>query len=278
MVDHKETARTMLKIITGKERVIFTSRCNESIRFALQLASRESKTNILYQEEGGWLTYEKYIKQANLNPVKLITDFGLVYPADLDVHDTDSALMVNSLAGYIAPQNMDALFSHCLKNDVFLINDVSGSIGTSEAKQGEVIIGSFGNGKPVDLGTGGFIAVQTDDLFETLTSILGDDYSEPELNYKLLSEKLKNLESRRTFLENKARQVKEDLKEFNIVHRDAVGLNVVVLFDTPEQKKSITDYCDENDLEFTVCPREIRVLEPAISIEIKRLTNTLKNQ
>lgn len=273
MADPKETARTMIKILTKKKRVIFTTRCNEAIRIAMLLVALEDRKNVLFQEEGGWLTYEKYINQANLNPIKLVTNFGLVYPNELKFYDSESALLINSLAGYIAPHDMNAVFASCLQNDVFLVNDVSGSIGSSQATQGDVIVGSFGSGKPVNLGTGGFLATQSDALFEKVESILGKDFSEPDINYALLCEKLKTLEVRRSFLENKAKQVKEDLKDFDIVHKDSVGLNVVVLFDDDETKKKIIDYCDENNLEYTVCPREIRVLESAISIEVKRLTD-----
>lgn len=271
-----ETARTMIKILTGKENILFTTRCNESIRMAMLLVASENRKNVLYQEEGGWLTYEKYIKQADLNPIKLITDFGLIHPNELKNHDSDSALLINSLAGYIAPQDMDEIFTKCLQHDVFLVNDVSGSIGTNYSKQGDIIVGSFGPSKPVDLGTGGFIATQSSALFEKLNELLGSDYVEPEINYKLLVEKLKNLESRRQFLENKAKQIKSDLSDLEIVHKDKFGLNVVVLFDDEDTKKRIIDYCDENNLEYTVCPREIRILEPAISIEVKRLTSVSK--
>lgn len=275
MADPKETARTMIKILTKKKRVIFTTRCNEAIRIAMLLVALEDRKNVLFQEEGGWLTYEKYIEQANLIPIKLVTNFGIIYPNELKMYDSDSALIVNSLAGYIAPQNMDDVFTACLQHDVFLVNDVSGSIGSNQAHQGDVVVGSFGKGKPVDLGTGGFIATQSEALFEKIEKIIGADFSEPEINYTLLCEKLKNLEERRNFLESKAKKVKDDLKDFEIVHPDATGLNVVVLFDDEETKKKIVDYCDKENLEYTVCPREIRVLEPAISIEIKRLTNML---
>jgi len=41
-----------------------------------------------------------------------------------------------------------------------------------------------------------------------------------------------------------------------------------------ENSQIVIDYCEENNLEFTQCPREIRILEDAISIEIKRLKKT----
>ena len=39
------------------------------------------------------------------------------------------------------------------------------------------------------------------------------------------------------------------------------------------EKEAITMYCESNGYEFTECPRYIRIIEPAISIEVKRLEN-----
>jgi dTDP-4-amino-4,6-dideoxygalactose transaminase len=277
MATDQETARTLIKILTNKKHVLFTTRCNKSIQFAMKMVALEGRSNVLYQEEGGWMTYEKYIKRADLTPIKLATNFGLISPSELKHHNLDSALLINSLAGYIAPHDMDEVFTQCLKHDILLVNDVSGSIGSSIAKQGDIIVGSFGHAKPVDLGTGGFIATESEALFEKLNEIIEEDYEEPEINYKILVEKLKGLEARRTFLEEKAKQIKSDLSDMKIVHKDAQGLNVVILFDDEETKKKITTYCNENNLEFTVCPREIRILEPAISIEVKRLTSGIQS-
>lgn len=265
----KETSRTMLKIITGCDYIHFTTRCNRSIEIAMNVLKELSITTVLYQEEGGWLTYKKYISKADLEPIMLVTDDGIIYEKEVARHDIDSALIVNSLPGYIAVQDMTSLSSTCLSNDIFLINDVSGSIGLPESKLGDIIVGSFGNSKPINLGSGGFIATNNEEIFKLIQSV---ESEEPDLQFILLEKKLRNLDLRRSYLQKRVSQVKEDLLDSDIVHRDKEGLNVVVRYETDDQKQYLIDYCKKQELEFTECPREIRILDNAISIEIKRLT------
>lgn len=270
-VNYKETATTMLKILSDKPNVFFTPRCNESIRIALLMAASLGRVHALMQDEGGWLTYEKYIVQAGLDLTRMISFGGVIPPKELNHYGSDEVLIVNSLAGYIASQDMDEIQTCCITNDILLINDVSGSIGLSGAKRGDIIVGSFGKAKPIDLGTGGFIAF-SDEFLDAFREVVGEEFVDSELDFESLSEKLKGLEARRVFLTDRVRQVKNDLSEFDIVHKgDESALNVVVRFDSEEVKAKIEAYCQKNDLEFTVCPREIRILDDAISIEVKRL-------
>ncbi len=269
--EYLESARTMLKILTGKKYIWFTSRCNESIRVSLQVLADIGRHHALLQDEGGWMTYEKYIKQAGLEPVRLITHDGLIYPKELDRFDTDGVLLLNSLAGYVAMHDMEDISLHCAKNDILLINDVSGSIGTSAAKHGDIIIGSFGKAKPVNLGMGGFFATDDKDLFDKAKELFGKEF---DLDFNILGTKLKNLETRQAFLQSRVKLIKEDLKDLSLVHpEDSQALNVIVRFENDEEKEKILSYCDKNNLEHTLCPREIRIQDDAISIEVKRLEN-----
>lgn len=264
----KETCTTILKIITGKDYVYFTPRCNKSIEIAMKVIADLGRTTCLYQEEGGWLTYEKYIQQAGLDPIKMITNDGLVYEKEVARHDVDAALIINSLAGYIATQDMNTLGGVCAANDIFLINDVSGSIGLPESKIGDIIVGSFGEAKPVNLGSGGFIATSDKDLYDKIVEFFPE---ESELQFILLEKKLRGLDTRRSYLQKRAREVKQDLEDMDIVHPEHDGLNVVIRYDNDDQKQRIIEYCKEKELEYTECPREIRILDNAISIEVKRL-------
>ncbi|MCA9477777.1 MAG: DegT/DnrJ/EryC1/StrS family aminotransferase [Nanoarchaeota archaeon] len=264
----KETCKTILKIMTGKEFVHFTPRCNRSIEIAMQVLKRLSRTTVLFQEEGGWLTYEKYIQQAGLEPIKMITDDGLVYEKEVSRYDMDAALIINSLAGYVALQDMDSLSGVCATHDVFLINDVSGSIGLPQGKVGDIVVGSFGKAKPVNLGSGGFIATNDKEIFDLIKEL---DPEEEDLPFTLLEKKLRTLEERRTFLQQEAQKIKDDLKDLNIVHPEHKGINVIIRYEDDVQKQKILSYCKEHDLEFTECPRMIRILDNAISIEVKRL-------
>ena len=264
----KEDCRTLLKILTGKRFVQFTTRCNRAIQIALFVLKRLERETVLFQEEGGWLTYERFIRQADLTPIKMVTDDGLIHAKELDHYDMNAVLLLNSFAGYIALHDMDEIANACAKNNIVLINDVSGSIGLKQGKLGDVILGSFGVAKPVNLGTGGFIATDDEHIFSLIQEF---EDSEPPLNFEALEKKLRGLEKRRSFLQTKARKVKEDLKQFDLVHREQEGLNVVVRFADETIKKQIEDYCKKSNLEYTICPREIRILDDAISIEIKRL-------
>lgn len=266
----KEDCRTMIKVLTKKDHVIFTTRCNESIRMALQIAASLGKSLCLYQDEGGWLTYEKYIVRSGLEPIKMVTDDGLIHSSELAHYNIDAVLLLNSMAGYVALHDMDDIQAICTTHDVFLINDVAGSIGTDQAKQGDVIVGSFGKAKPVNLGTGGFIAFD-DIALVNLFHDLNAEYEEPDINYHLLADKLKKLDTRRAFLLERAEKIRQDLSSYSIVHPEKKGLNVIVRFDDDDTKQKIVSYCNDNNLEYTQCPREIRIDDDAISIEVKRL-------
>ncbi|MGE0793455.1 MAG: hypothetical protein AB7V77_04735 [Candidatus Woesearchaeota archaeon] len=263
MENYKENCRTILKILTGKENVKFTEKGDFSIKYALEIAKNLDKLNCLIQDEGNWYKYEKFINEKEMNCIRLITNYGLIFEKELKHYSHDSVLLLNSLAGYIAMHDMAKVHSSCITNDIFLINDVSGSIGTNNSKFGEIIIGSFGKGKPVDLGHGGFIAVDDDEWFKDL-----EDF---EIDFKSLEEKLRNVNKRREFLTSICKKVKDDLKDFDIVHKDEEGINVVVKFSNEEEKNKILNYCKEHNYEYTMCPREIRIMEDAVSIEIKRL-------
>lgn len=273
-IQAKETCSTMLKLYTDTTHIIFTPRCNFAIKIALRVAKKLGREHALIQEEGGWMTYEKYSKQADLEPIRLTTNDGIINEKELAHFSEHSVLLINSLAGYCAPHNMNNIATECIVNDILLINDVSGSIGSQECQQGDMIVGSFGQGKPVPLGKGGFFATNNSEFVKLFIECAKEDdehYCEQELDFVQLQKHLEKLPQRIAFLQQRCKTIKENLKEHNIVHQDAAGLNVIVRFNNDEEKENITNYCEKNNLEFTVCPREIRILDDAISIEVKRL-------
>jgi len=102
-------------------------------------------------------------------------------------------------------------------------------------------------------------------------SLISDKFEFKENELEKLYDKLKNLGKRHKFFHKKHWQIKKDLKTFNIIHRKHNGINVIVKYDNEEEKNKIIKYCEDNHLEYTECPRYIRVNEQAISIEVKRL-------
>jgi len=247
-----------LQALTGNERIIFTKRGNESILLSLKYAKSIGKTKVFIQDQGGWITYLQYPKKAGLEMIKVKTDYGLVREIDID---DKSVVLINSMPGYAYPQEMEWIADKCNKVGALLINDVSGSIGRENAKVGDIIIGSFGKWKPVDLEHGGFIATD-ESIYNRILQP-----KDPPVDFSNLLKKLKILPKRLDLFSRTNKKIKKDLDSYDIIHKELDGINVIVKF----PKNDIIDYCERNKYEYTVCPRYIRVNDDAISIEVKRL-------
>jgi len=256
-----------LKQLTGKKHIQLTERGNKSIKLVLDLANQLEKTTVLIPDQGGWLTYKKYPKKYSLEIKEVKTNQGLLDLKDLEKKaDKNSILLTCSMPGYFALDNIKKIKEICSKNNCLFINDASGSIGTNHAKTGDLVFASFGKWKPINLKYGGFIATDNDEFYEKFDASYFD-----ETRYDELKEKFEQLPKRLEKFQKTRKQILDDLQSFNIVHKDKDGINVIVKFDDDEIKQRIIDYCEENKLEYTECPRYIRVNEPAVSIEVKRL-------
>ena len=89
--------------------------------------------------------------------------------------------------------------------------------------------------------------------------------------FKELYEKLSGLHKRLKEFEKISGKIKHELRDYDIIHREKKGINVIVKMHGPEEEAEIIDYCKYRGYDTTLCPRYIRVLDDAISIEIKRL-------
>jgi hypothetical protein len=268
MMSEKNKSIRLLQELTLKKHVFFTDRGNSSILLALKLAKHLGKTHMFIQDQGGWITYEQFAKKLGFNLSFLKTDFGIVNKIDLKKLGSDSVLLINSMPGYFTLQeNMKEIYEQCKQNKIFVINDASGSIGREAAKHGDLVIGSFGRWKPLAVEYGGFIAFDEDYAAffkENFTTEIRDFSKELEHKLDLLPMKIK-------LLTETSHKIKQDLKDFDIIHREGSGPNVIVRFKSDVEKQKIIDYCNSHKYEFTLCPRYIRVMEDAVSIEVNRL-------
>ena len=257
-----------LRDLTGNKYIQLTNKGNESLLIALTLVKNFlEKTKALIQDQGGWITYKQYPRKLGLEITEVKTEHGLADLNDLeDKADENSVLLINSSPGYAVFQDMQKIQEVCRRKKCFLINDVSGSIGTEHAKTGDIIFGSFGRWKPINLEYGGFIATNNDRYYKEFEASYFD-----ELRYNDLIKKIEDLPERLRILKEKRKKVIADLSGFDIIHKNKDGINVIVKFGSDEAKKKIADYCEKNKLEITECPRYIRINENAISIEVKRL-------
>ncbi len=252
-----------LSELTGKKNIILTRRGNKALKFILKALKEKGLKKIVIQDQGGWITYPQYAKELGFELVEIKTDYGISDLKDLESKaDSSSILLINSMPGYIAYEDMDKIAEIAKRKKSVLVNDVSGSIGSANAKIGDIIFGSFGHWKPIDLGYGGFIAddsgaVKIDSVFDLKWE-------------KGLLEKIAVMEKRVGQLKELSSKTKKDLSSFEIIHREAGGFNVAVKFRDDAEKEKIINYCAEKKLEWAECPRYIRVNEKAICIEVKR--------
>ena len=134
----KEECASILKDLTSKKFILFVRRGNTAIRLSLKLVKKLGYKEVLLQDQGGWLTYKQYCKKEKLEPVELETNYGVLRPETVRKY-SDCALLMNSMPGYAALQDMKLFERVCEEQKIFLINDVTGSIGTAEAERGDEV-------------------------------------------------------------------------------------------------------------------------------------------
>ncbi len=266
----KQKILTLLKNLTNHSHLELTTRGNSAIKAALSILSKEKK--LLIPEEGGWLTYKDLPKKLNLQVEEVKCDDAKINLTNLKQKlksNNYSAFLYQNPGGYFAQQPLEEIYQLCKEYNCLTILDVSGSLGTKlcDGNFADIIIGSFGKWKLVEAHVGGLISTKEEILFNKLKPESLND--EESLN--IILEKLNNLPNRITFLTEKRNKVLQDLKEQKIVHQEDLGFVVVVKFSTDQEKETLINYCNKNNLEWTECPRYIRLNKSAISIEIKRL-------
>jgi len=261
----------LLKEYTKHKYIRLTSRGNLSIFLGTYFAKKtNSKPYFLIPDQGGWLTYKKYPKMFGFTIKELETDQGVINLDKLkEVAQKCGAFIYANPAGYFAEQPMKEIYEICSEAGCIVILDATGAIGSDmcNGEYADFTIGSFGKWKPVNMGYGGWISSKEQFPDLEMFSL----YRMSDLTYPKMLEALQKAPARIKQLMDRCDQVKQDLKDFNVIHADKKGLVVVVGYKSSDEKEKIIEYCKAQVLEFTECPRYIRVEEPAISIEIKRL-------
>jgi dTDP-4-amino-4,6-dideoxygalactose transaminase len=264
----------LLKNYTKHKHIILTKDGDHAILSALKFYQKKQSATVLIPDQAGWLSYQKFPKKLSMQCIEIPTDLGVIRTDVLTrqiVETENASLIYQNPAGYFAGQPMEEIHSVC-KCKCKIILDCTGSIGDPnlcDGRYADLIVGSFGKWKPVDLGYGGFISTNDSEHYQLLESIAGntfeDRYIEP------LRQRLQKVRDRLAHFYRTSAMIKSDLKGFRLVHPDKKGINVVALFNSESEKNSIIAYCEKHKYEYTLCPRYIRVLADAVSIEVKRL-------
>ena len=264
-----EEIKKQLIDLSGCSNIKLVKSGNKAILYALRIAKRLGKTKVFIQDQGGWITYYQYSMRLNLEVIKLKTDCGLIDKHELASRlDDTSVLLINSMPGYLALENMDDIAAICSENKSMMINDISGSIGTDNAKFGDIVVCSFGKDKPINYGGGGFIGVKNNDYFDIIVM----QEIRPGAGF---AERIKSLNNRLTEISAIREQLLAGLINLGfqekLIHPSMHGINIAVEFADETEKERVINYCNKNNIEYTICPRYIRVECDAVSIEVKRL-------
>jgi len=276
-VKEKQQVLSLISKYTKHKDVKLVQRGNAAIFCALVIAKKFSnRKTMIIPDQGGWISFNTYPGILGFETKIVKTDRGLIDLEDLDNRSRSAAaFLVTSFAGYIAEQDMKKISEVCRKNNCLLIEDASGAIGDDVLCDGnfsDIIVGSFGEWKPVNVGYGGFISVAKKEYFDKSKEIFSTTNHYPK--YDVLFEKLKCAKERIDSMVKRAEEVKKEIsKEYpklDVMHKSSRGLNVAVAFRDDEEKKIIEGYCDEKGFDWLECPDYKRVNENAVIVELKR--------
>ncbi|MDL2271237.1 DegT/DnrJ/EryC1/StrS family aminotransferase, partial [Methanobrevibacter sp. OttesenSCG-928-I08] len=262
--DFEKIAIDKLKAITNHQHCYLTNSGNASIY--LSLFSTPEKLYI--PDQGAWTGFKQIAKILNKEVEIIKTNQGIIDINDLNL-EKDSTLILTSFAGYSGEQDIKAISRYCHDLDITLIEDASGGICDNKHKLGngnysDIIIGSTGSPKLVNVGNGGFITFNNPELLDKIkiphkickcddiTSCgIATELDFAEDNFKKITEACKYL--------------KNNL--YDVIHPDKRGLNVIIKSDVP--KELTWDLKKELPLDyksfFTKCPNYNRVKEKAVA-------------
>lgn len=272
--DEVKLAHDRISEITGHEYVKTVNSGNSAILSAVN----SFKDKILIPNQGGWTGFRNMAEFRGIGVVDVPTDLGIIDPEVLE--DTinkykPEALFITSFAGYIAEQPVKELFEICDDKDVILVEDASGGIGDREKKLGNgehahVIVASTGSPKIVNVGSGGFISTNNNELFKKSKILLKTLKANP-VTCAGISAEIKNAPKILSKTTEACNALKKEFK--SAVHQDKRGISVALKTDDPKKIGYLLRQklkADGRSI-VTVCPRYERVMIDAVCLEIKNL-------
>ena len=269
----EERCQEKVKALTGHDHVRITSSGNNSIFVALS----SIKGDIIIPDQGGWHGFKQIAKFLDKNIITLKTASGIINPQELDEIDlnNNSALIYTSFAGYCGEQDTKTISRYCKSNGITSIEDASAGIGDKQNKLGngkysDIILASTGSPKMINVGSGGIISTDNEEIFER-TSLPQKLSKTNEIICSGIDSELENVGDKLELTLNATKYLKNNLE--TTLHKEKRGVNVIIPHDDAKQiswnlKKSLTI----NKSGFiTTCPNYNRVKQKAIAIEIKNL-------
>ena len=259
--------------LTNAEFAKITSSGNNSIFVALSYI----KGDIIIPDQGGWHGFKQIAKFLGKNIITLKTDLGIINPNELDNYDIpdQSALIFTSFAGYCAEQDIKSISKYCKNNRITTIEDASAGIGDAKGllgncKYSDIIIASTGQPKIINVGSGGFVTTNDENLFSEASLPLKLSKTN-EIICSGIDKELESVEENLQVTLNATNYLKKHIP--NTIHSEKRGVNLIIQDDDAKQKTwQLKNELPINRSGFiNKCPNYNRVKKKAISIEIKNL-------
>lgn len=306
----KETQMAMSKVASGEDNQDYQKLAEDKLadianhKFAKIVNSGNSAIlsamnsidgAILIPDQGAWNGFKQIANFLNKDLITVKTNQGLIDLdmlnesiissseddiIDLDDVNNKSALFLTSFAAYTAEQDMEKISNLIHKNNMLLVEDASGAIGDSENKlangnYSDIIIGSTGSPKIVNVEDGGFITCNDDSLFDKSRLLLKTNKASNITAcgiYNELDFATKNLEKTIDSCLYLKERI-EDETDFEVFHKDKRGINVIIKTDDPKSLsyKLRQEFVLDSHGMITKCPNYNRLKEKAVAIEIKNL-------
>lgn len=270
-INFEESCCEKIKTLTNKDEVKICSSGNNGIFITLSAI----KGDIIVPDQGGWHGFKQIAKFLDKNVITLKTDSGLIEPNyidDLDIKE-DSALIYTSFAGYCAEQNTKGIAKYCKTKNILTIEDASAGIGDNKNKLGrhsDIILASTGSPKIINVGQGGFIASNNEEIFKQ--SSLPQKLSKTsQIVCAGIDSELDNVGKKLEDTVNATDYIKKHID--SALHKDKRGINAIIPHDDAKSigwnlKKTLTT--DKSGF-ITTCPNYNRIKQKAIAVEIKNL-------
>lgn len=268
--------------ITGHEYCKVVNSGNSAIFTVMSLFA----DMVLIPDQGGWIGFKSIAEFLGIKTVEVPTKLGVINCEVLEDYITKfnpEAFFITSLAGYIAEQPIKEIYEVCDDKNVILVEDASGGIGDPKNNLGNgnhahIIIASTGSPKIVNVGNGGLISTNDNEIFKKSKNILRIVKADP-ITCAGISEEIKNAPSIISKTMKSCELIKKEL--YSSIHKSKRGITVGLITDEPRR----IGYELRNRLNvegrsiITICPRYERLMINAVCLEIKNLDlNCLNNK
>ncbi len=267
-------AKKALAGIVGHEHVELLSSCDA----ALMLVLKSLNGKVMIPDQGGWRGFKSLPRLFGIEVSEIETKLGLVDPESLAKEmrkERPTALFLTSFAGYIAEQPVKEIHEVCEEGGVLLVEDASGAIGDEKlgkAENADIIVGSMGSPKVLNLHAGGFVSTDKAEVLEGGKELLRACKISP-ITCAGIVEELRIAPEVVRALTSWADALKNELE--TAIHRNRRGVCVGLGVERPRAiakrayKRGLRT--DQGAPLLTPCPEYNRFLKQGLAIELKKL-------